>query len=74
MNLEEIMSQKETLIVTKRYKVTKAQDDTLLEIERELNIPPSSIVRMALNCFLPKTKNCGFKYEGIKQLYNERKV
>jgi len=73
MNWEELLSQTETKTVTKRYKVTKSMDDALLEIERELNIPPSAIVRLALNCFLPKTKDSGFKYEGIKRLWNENK-
>lgn len=73
MNWEEIVAQNETVHVTKRYKITEAQDATLLEIERELNIPPSAIVRLALNCFLPKIKDCGFKYSGVKQLWNDNK-
>lgn len=74
MDWEEIMSQTETIHVTKRYKVTEAQDKTLLEIEKELNIPPSAIVRLALNCFLPKIKDCGFKYQGIKDVWDNHKV
>ncbi|MFA6069816.1 MAG: hypothetical protein WC810_14630 [Janthinobacterium sp.] len=73
MNWDEIVSQNNTNTVTKRYKVTKAQDDMLLEIERELNIPPSAIVRLALNTFLPKIKDSNFKYEGVKILWDENK-
>jgi hypothetical protein len=73
MNWEEIVAQKDTIHVTKRYKITEAQDEKLLEIERELNIPPSAIVRLALNCFFPKIKDENFKYSGIKDLWNERK-
>ncbi len=73
MTWEEIVAQKDIIHVTKRYKVTKAQDDKLLEIEEQLNIPPSAIVRLALDCFLPKVKNENYKYEGIKNLWNEQK-
>jgi len=73
MSWDKIMTHTETITVTKRYKVTKAQDDKLLEIERELNIPPSAIVRMALNTFLPKLKDSGFKYAGIKEVWDRSK-
>lgn len=67
------MSQIGTEIVTKRYKVTVAQDETLLEIERELNIPPSAMVRLALNIVLPKLRDQNFKYSGIKNLWESEK-
>lgn len=73
MNIFDEVAHAETITVTKRYKVTKAQDDKLLEIERELNIPPSAIVRMALNTFLPKLKDGGFKYAGIKEVWDRSK-
>ena len=73
MSYEDFMTQKETILVTKRYKITSTQNEKLLEIERELNIPPSAIVRLALNVFLPKIKDENFKYEGIKKLWNETK-
>lgn len=73
MNWEDIVAQKEIKTVTKRYKVTEEQDATLLEIERELNIPPSAIVRLELNCFLPKLRDNGFKYSGVKELWNNNK-
>lgn len=73
MDWKEITAQAETVHVTKRYKVTTAQDQKLLEIESELNIPPSAIVRMALNCFLPKLRDENFKYGGISELWNTSK-
>ncbi len=73
MNWKETVAQKEIKIVTKRYKITEAQDKKLLEIEQELNIPPSSIVRLALNCFLPKVRDENFKYGGIKDLWDKQK-
>lgn len=73
MNWKEIVAQKEIIHVTKRYKITEAQDQKLLEIERELNIPPSAIVRLALNYFFPKIKDENFKYSRIKDLWNEKK-
>lgn len=73
MSYEDFMTQKETKTVTKRYKVTEAQDAKLLEIENELGIPPSSIVRLALNCFLPKVRDENFRYGGIKDLWDRNK-
>jgi len=73
MDFQDLLAQNETITVTKRYKVTKAQDDKLLEIERELNIPPSAIIRLALNTFLPKMRDEGFKYAGIKEVWDRNK-
>lgn len=70
MDWEEIVAQEMPTYVTNRYKVTKQQDEKLREIEMELNIPPSAIIRLALNTFLPKIKDSGFKYSGIKDVYN----
>jgi hypothetical protein len=36
-------------------------------------VPQAAMVRMALKTFLPLLENRGFKKEGIKNLYNERK-
>lgn len=73
MTWEELTSQSETKYVTNRYKVTQAMDSTLREIEDELNIPPSAIVRLALNCFLPKVRDSHYKYEGIRKLWDDNK-
>lgn len=73
MSYPDFLAQSETKTVTKRYKITEGQDQKLLEIERELNIPPSAIVRLALNCFFPKIRDENFKYAGIKDLWDERK-
>ena len=70
---EELMTQCGTEIITERYKVTKAQSNALKEIHSELNIPPSAIVRLALNCFLPKIKDNGFKYSGVKDAWDRSK-
>ena len=73
MDWDNLMAQTETITVTKRYKITKAQDNKLLEIERELNIPPSAMVRLALNIILPKLRDEGFKYAGIKEVWDRSK-
>jgi hypothetical protein len=73
MSWNEIMSQTETKFVTKRYRVTEQQDNVLKEIEKELKIPPSAMVRLFINICLPKIRDENFKYEGIKRLWNENK-
>ena len=73
MYYEDLLTQKATIHVTKRYKVTEAQDEKLIEIEKELGISPSAIVRLALNCFLPKVRDENFKYGGIKELWDRNK-
>lgn len=67
------MAQIMTEYVTKRYKVTKEMDSKLLEIERELNIPPSAMVRLALSIVLPKLKNENFTHEGVRNLWDKQK-
>ena len=44
-----------------------------MEIYEHLKIPPSSIVRIALDTFLPKTKNNYFRYAGIMDVWNNTK-
>lgn len=56
-------------LVEGRYKVTKQQKQKLKELEDRLHIPASALVRMALDCFLPKTNNQGFTENGIKAGY-----
>lgn len=73
MSYEDFLTQKETIYVTKRYKVTESQDDKLLEIEKELGISPSAMVRLALNIILPKLRDENFKYGGIKELWDRNK-
>ena len=72
-NLPEFMAPVAVKTVNRRFDITETQNEKLLEIERELKIPPSAIVRLALNVFLPKIKDENFKYEGIKKLWNETK-
>lgn len=59
--------------VNKRFDITEDQFNTLAEIYTNLKIPPSAIVRLALNCFLPKINNDNFRYEGINRLWNDTK-
>lgn len=72
-DLPEFMAKKAVNLVNKRIDITEEQNEKLKEIEEFLKIPPSAIVRIALDTFLPKVKNCNFKYEGVKNLWNERK-
>lgn len=73
MNCEDVVSEKRTKNVRKRFEITEDQDKRLLDIEQRMKIPPSAIVRLALECFFPKTTNYGFTDEGIKRLWNENK-
>ena len=57
------------VLVEGRYKTTKHQKDELIRVENELKIPQSAIIRMALDCFLPKLLNNQFTEKGIKAGY-----
>jgi hypothetical protein len=59
--------------VNERFDITSEQSAKLKDFKDRLKIPPSAIVRIALECFFPKLTNMNFKEEGIKNLYNERK-
>jgi hypothetical protein len=59
--------------VNERFDITAEQSARLKDFKDRLKIPPSAIVRIALECFFPKLTNMNFKEEGIKNLYNERK-
>ena len=69
--LPEFLAKKDIKTVNKRFDITERQYQALSEIDEYLKIPPSAIVRIALNCFLPKIKNDNFTYEGINKLWNE---
>lgn len=56
-------------LIERRLKITKVQSDALADLEARLNIPASALVRMALDNFLPKTKNSGFTEAGIRAGY-----
>ena len=72
-NLPEFMAPVAAKTVNRRFDITEAQSKKLDEIQEYLKIPPSAIVRIALNVFLPKIKDENFKYEGIKTLWDETK-
>lgn len=72
-DMPEFMAQVAVNLVNKRFDITERQYEKLKEIEDNLKIPPSAIVRIALNCFLPKAKNENFKYGGINELWGRNK-
>ncbi len=72
-NLPEFMAKIATKTVNKRFDITEAQYQKLIEIDEYLKIPPSAIIRIALNCFLPKVKDENFRYGGIKDLWDSNK-
>ena len=59
--------------VNERFDITEDQSNRLRDYKERLKIPPSAIVRIALDCFLPRLSNMNFKEEGIKRLWNETK-
>ncbi|MEO6707194.1 MAG: hypothetical protein ABIN04_15250 [Ginsengibacter sp.] len=71
--LPEFMAKSYVNYVNKRFDITQAQYDKLREIEDELKIPSSAIVRLAINCFLPKLRDQGFTYGGIRELWDRSK-
>lgn len=71
--LPEFMANTATTYVNERFDITEKQSKKLREIKEELGIPPSAIVRLALNSFFPKIKDEGFKYAGIKEVWDRSK-
>ena len=69
----EFLAKRAGNIVNKRFDITEQQYQKLIEIEEMLKIPPSAIVRIALDTFLPKTRDNYFRYGGIKDLWDNRK-
>jgi Zn-dependent peptidase ImmA (M78 family) len=57
------------LLIEGRYKTTKGQKDQMLKLEKELGVPQSALIRMALDSFLPKIQNNGFTEKGIRAGY-----
>ncbi len=72
-NLPDFMAKSAVNYVNERFDITEQQSKKLKEIKAELNIPQSAIVRLALNCFLPKVRDENFKYAGIKDLWDNTK-
>ena len=73
VNMPEFLATPAVNYVNERFDITETQSEKLREIKEQLNIPPSAIVRLALNCFLPKIRDENFKYSGVKDLWDERK-
>lgn len=57
------------VLIEGRYKTTEKQKIWLREAEKELGIPQSALIRMALDSFIPKTENCGYTKRGIRNGY-----
>lgn len=69
----EFMAKNAANLVNKRFDITEKQYQKLAEIEEMLKIPPSAIVRIALDTFLPKMRDNYFRYGGIKELWDSNK-
>lgn len=72
-DVPEFMAKEAVNIVNKRFDITEKQYQKLLEIDEMLKIPPSAIVRIALDTFLPKTRDNYFRYAGIKDVWDNKK-
>lgn len=72
-NVPEFMANPATTYVNERFDITTQQSAQLKLIKEELGIPPSAIIRLALNTFLPKLRDAGFKYAGIKDVWDRSK-
>jgi len=72
-NVPEFMAKPAVTYVNERFDITTKQSEKLREIKEELGIPPSAMVRLALNIILPKLRDEGFKYAGIKDVWNRSK-
>jgi len=59
--------------VNERFDITTEHSQRLKDYKERLKIPPSAIVRLALDCFFPKLSNAGFTEEGIKRLWRDNK-
>lgn len=71
--MPEFMAKTAVNYVNERFDITTLQSKKLKEIKEQLNIPPSAMVRLALNIILPKLRDENFKYAGIKDLWDSDK-
>lgn len=67
------MSNHAVKYVNDRFDIREDQKKKLAYFKEHNNIPPSAIVRLALDCFFPRLTNMNFKEEGIKRLWNDHK-
>ena len=72
-NMPEFMAKPAINYVNERVDLTTQQSAQLKLIKEELGIPPSAIIRLDLNTFLPKLRDAGFKYSGIKDIWDRSK-
>ncbi len=57
----------------RRVRFNDDQLKRLDDIEHRLGIPFAALIRISVDCFLPKLTNMNFKEEGIKNLWNDKK-
>lgn len=57
----------------RRIRLNDNHWQRLDELERKHGIPVAAMIRLAIDCFLPKLSNMNFKEEGIKKLWNDQK-
>lgn len=60
-------------LVEWRGRINKSQKERLVELEYRLNIPVSALVRLAIDCLLPKIENMEITEEGILNVWNSTK-
>jgi len=73
MSYNNKVSNVSTTTVRNRYEVLESQHTRLQEISERLNIPQSALVRLAIDCFLPKIENMEVTDEGILTVWNRTK-
>jgi hypothetical protein len=72
-DMPEFLQKRAVNYVNERFDITNEQSERLRDYKERLKIPPSAIVRIALDCFFPRLTNMNFKEEGIKNLWNDKK-
>ncbi len=75
MELEDIFnaSSDKSKRIERRVRFNADQIKQLDDISKRLDIPFAALVRLAVDCFIPRTTNMSFKEEGIKAVWNGRR-
>jgi len=60
-------------LVEWRGRIEEKQKQALIDLEQRLHIPASALVRLAIDCFLPKIENMEVTEEGILTVWNRTK-
>ena len=56
-----------------RGRIKQSQKDQLKDLEDRLHIPQAAIIRIALDCFLPKLSNMEVTETGMLNVWNREK-